>query len=174
MIKTINEIKLNPKDLNIIYREKKYYDKFIDIYLRNTSKNILKNPEDNKTDFLNKVNEIFYFMSNLDFPTESNDQINKDLLEDLFNLIKEIIDNHIKEEYELKIEGVFKDLNSFFKNKIELLNSSKDKTKNFCFNYFQTVTLKYIYGFFVNDAIPKISKKIYNKKIEEYFRNKQI
>ena len=174
LIKTINEIKLNPKDLNIIYREKKYYDKFIDIYLRNTSKNILKNPEDNKTDFLNKVNEIFYFMSNLDFPTESNDQINRDLLEDLFNLIKEIIDNHIKEEYELKIEGVFKDLNSFFKNKIELLNSSKDKTKNFCFNYLLTVTLKYIYGFFVNDAIPKISKKIYNKKIEEYFRNKQI
>ena len=41
-------------------------------------------------------------------------------------------------------------------------------------NQAQFHPLKYIYGFFVNDAIPKISKKIYNKKIEEYFRNKQI
>ena len=58
--KTINKIKLNSKDLNIIFREKKYYDKFIGIYLEKTAKYILKNLENNKTDFLYKMNIIFF------------------------------------------------------------------------------------------------------------------
>lgn len=171
--KTIKKINLNSKDLNIIYREKKYYDKFIEIYLNNTAKNIIKTSEDNKTDFINKVNEILYFMSNLDFPNNLTDKIDKNFMEDLFELIKTVINKHIKDEYESKIEEVFNNLNVFFKSKKELLNSSKDKTKDFCFNYLKTIILKYIYGFFIKDTIPKISYQIYNKKIEKYLMDKQ-
>ena len=170
---TIKEINLNSKYLNIIYREKKYYDKFIEIYLNNTAKNILKTSDDNKTDFINKINEILFFMSNLNFPSNLTNKINEKSLEPLFLLISSIINRHIKEEYELKIEDVFNNLNAFFTSKKILLNSSRDKTKDFCYNYLETIILKYIYGFFIKDTIPKISYKIYNKKIEKYFIEKK-
>ena len=169
---TIDKIKLNSNDLNKIFIEKKYYDRFIKIYLEKTRKKIL-NSSSSENDFLKKSNEILNFMSNLDFSKNIPDKIDNNTVNDLLNLINETVNNYINKEYKEKIETVFNELSKFFKSKIELLNSSKEKTINFCRNFLIRSTFNYIYDFFIIDAIPKISFNIYNRKIETYFEGKK-
>ena len=61
----LNKIKLYSNDLEIIYKQKKYYDIYIDVYIKKTKNKILKSSKDDKDDFLLKINEIMNFMSYL-------------------------------------------------------------------------------------------------------------
>ena len=170
---SVSKINSFSKDLNIIFAEKKCYYILIKMYLDKNRKKILSPLKSNEEDFSLKITEILNFMTKLDISKNIPDKYYNNSITNLIRLINDIINKHIDKEYKRRIENVFNELNYFFKDKNNFLNSSKDKTINFCINYLKKCTLNYIYDFFIINTIPKIIINIYNSKIEDYYKNKE-
>jgi len=167
--KTLNKIQLHSNELEIIYKEKKYYDKYIDVYIKKTKNKILKSSKDDKTDFLVKINEIINFMSYLEFKEEMYFNADEKLIENLFKYIDRIINEFIELEYADKIKKIFNEVSGLITSqKRQFLEISEINTKEFCAKILKQCTLKYIYDYFIVETIPFISFQIYNQKIEEY------
>ena len=167
---TITKINIIFNGLMMIFKEKKYYDIFIKIYIEKTRKKITHSSKNFEDDFLSKINEILNFMAYLKYK-ENISNINDNLIrKDLFAFIDKKINDFINSEYENKIENIFDEISTFFTSKQESLNLTKNKTKDFCKNYLKKSILNYIYDYFILEIIPRISFNIYNKKVEKYLK----
>ena len=171
---TLNKIKLYSNELEIIYKEKKYYDKYIDIYIKKAKNKILKSSKDDKADFLSKINEIINFMSYLEFKEEMHYKVDEKSMENLFEYMDKIINNYIELEYASKIKNIFKKISGLITGeKRKFLEISELNIKVFCVNILRQSTLKYMYDYFISWIIPYISFNIYNQKIKEYLTKKE-
>ena len=167
--KTLNKIKLYSNDLENIYKEKKYYDKYIEVYIKLTKNKILKSSKDDKADFLVKINEAINFMSYLEFKEEMYFKVDEKSMETLFQYIDKRISQYIDLECAGKIKKIFNEISGHISNQNrKLLEISELNTKELCKIFLRQCTLKYMYDYFIAKIIPSISFHIYNQKLEEY------
>ena len=170
---TKNKIKSYYKDFRKIIIEKKYYDTFIKIFIQKTRNYINESLNSDKKNLIKKINQILYFIINLELKENINEVITEEKFNNLFIFINETIDKYINSKISKKmIENIFSEVKNFFEkgNKIEMI---ENKSKSFCSNYLKRYYLNEIYNYFINNIIPKISFEMFNEKIKELLLEKE-
>ena len=161
-------------DLQKIIREKKYYDLFIKIYIQKYKTYIMNSSKSDEKDLLKKINEVFYFMSNLEFITNIPEVIQESSFEELIKFIDEKIKIFIDAEINSKIiNKIFKDIKDSFMKEKNYLGIIQNKIKSFCFNYLKRSILDNIYRNFIDIFIPMLSFQAFNEKIEAFLAKKE-
>ena len=157
-------------DLKKIFTNKHYYDLLIKIYINSTNTHIMKSSNSDKENFIAKINEILYFMCNLNFIPNIPEKIDNDDKKDLFAKIDSNITNFIKDNYDKNIHDIFSEITKLFiNNNNKIFDETENQTKNFCFNFLYNCFLKNIYYCFINSTISKLSMKIFNVEIKKCF-----
>ena len=170
---TKNKIKSYYKDFRKIIIEKKYYDTFIKIFIQKTRNYINESLNSDEKNLIKKINQILYFIINLELNENINEEIAEEEFNDLFNFINDTIENYINSKISKKmIENIFNEVKNFFGggDKIEMI---ENKSKSFCRSYLKRYILNEIYNYFINNIIPKISFQIFNEKIKELLLEKE-
>ena len=154
------------KDLEKIIIEKMYYDRFIKIYNKNT-KNYIKNLlESDEQNLILKINEILYFISNLELQKNIPQEVTEFDLKNIYNFINNIILDFIEPEINKKnFDNIFHEVKKFLNRGIKI-DSIKNSIKNYYIIYLRRCIFKEIYDYFINSTIPKISFRIFNEKIK--------
>ena len=160
-------------DLQKIIKEKKYYDLLIKIYIGKYKTYIMNSSKSDEKNLLTKINEIFYFMSNLELKIDIPEVIQGANFEELIKFIDEnvkaFIDNETKDD---KINKVFKEIKSSFMKEKNYFDIIQNKIKSFCFNYLKRSILNDIYLNFINIFIPMLSFQAFNEKIKVFLTEK--
>ena len=157
-------------DLKKIFTNKHYYDLLIKIYVNSTNTHVMKSSNSEKENFIAKINEILYFMCNLNFIPNIPEKIDNDDKKDLFAKIDSNITNFIKDNYDKNIHDIFSEITKLFiNNNNKIFDETENQTKNFCFNFLYNCFLKNIYYCFINNTISKLSMQIFNEEIKKCF-----
>lgn len=161
-------------DLAKIFKEKKYYDLLIKIYIQKTKYYIINSLNSDEKNLLKKINEVFYFISNLEFipniPEVINESNFKGLMTFIDETIKTFIDSEINDD---KINKTFKEIKTTFLKEQNFINSIQSKIKSFCTNYLKRYILDDIYLNFINILIPILSFQSFNEKIKVLLTQKE-
>ena len=142
-----------------------HYDRFIKIYNKNT-KNYIKNLlESDEQNLILKINEILYFISNLELQKNIPQEVTEFDLKNIYNFINNIILDFIEPEINKKdFDNIFHEVKKFLNRGIKI-DSIKNSIKNYYIIYLRRCIFKEIYDYFINSTIPKISFRIFNEKI---------
>ena len=161
-------------DLAKIIKEKKYYDLLIKIYIQKTKYYIINSLNSDEKNLLKKINEVFYFISNLEFipniPEVINESNFKGLMTFIDETIKTFIDSEINDD---KINKTFKEIKTTFLKEQNFINNIQSKIKSFCTNYLKRYILDDIYLNFINILIPILSFQSFNEKIKVLLTQKE-
>ena len=161
-------------DLVKIIKEKKYYDLLIKIYIKKTKYYIMNSSNSDEKNLLKKINEVFYFMSNLEFIPNIPEVIKESNFKVFFKFIDEIIKAFIDSEInDDKINKVFKEIKTTFLKEQNFIDSIQNKIKSFCTNYLKRYILDYIYLNFIDILIPILSFQAFNEKIKVLLSEKE-
>ena len=168
-----NKIKSYYKDFIKIIIEKKYYDTFIKIFIKKTRNYINKSLNSDEKNLIKKINQILYFIINLELNENINEVITEEEFKDLFIFINDTIENYINSKIsKQKIENIFSEVKNFFE-RVGKIDTIENKSKSFCSGYLKRYMLNEIYNYFINNIIPKISFQIFNEKIKELLLEKE-
>jgi hypothetical protein len=157
-------------DLKKIFTNKHYYDLLIKIYVNSTNTHVMKSSNSEKENFIAKINEILYFMCNLNFIPNIPEKIDNDDKKALFAKIDSNITDFLKDNYNKNIHDIFSEITKLFiNNNNKIFDETENQTKKFCFNFLYNCFLKNIYYCFINNTISKLSMKIFNVEIKKCF-----
>ena len=161
-----------------INMEKKLYDLLIKIFLQKTKTYIQKTSYSDENDLIKKINEILYFISNLEFNEIIPEVFNNSQFKEIFDETNKTIENYIKSKnYQTNFENVFNDIKKlvFENDKTKrIFKEIKEKTTNFCFSYLKRCILDDIYNYLIDDIIPIISFGIFDEKIKNFLQEEEL
>ena len=161
-------------DIQKIIKEKKYYDLLIKSYINKSKTYIMNLAESDELNLIKKINEIFYFMSNLEFTPNIPEVFNESNFKGFFEFINKIVKTFVDSEInDNKINKVFKEIKASLTKDNNYFLNIKNKIKSFCFNYLKRSLLDDIYLNFIEIIIPKLSFQAFNEKIQVFFDEKE-
>ena len=153
---------------------KRYYDLLVKIYIQKTKSYIPSSSKSDEKDLIKKINEIFYFMQNLELKDSIPEIINESHLKGLIvfidEKIKTFIDSEINDD---KINNVFKEIKTFVLNRSNIFDKFKSKIKSFCSSYLKSCVFNDYYLNFIEDIIPKLKFQVFNEKIRVFLIEKE-
>jgi len=173
-LQKIENIKNNAENLlqklNNFFEKKKIYDILVKLYIGFTSSKVkFIYDKEEINNFIEKIYEIFFFMENLKVPERKYSENNENDLMLIFNLIKNLNDNYIKNTGKGEIEKILESIEEATHDDELNLGQLKNNFVNICDKYFNKFIIKLYYDYFVNKLVPIISTKIWILIIKKEF-----
>ena len=163
--------------INEIYANKKLFELFIKIFLQKNKEYVKKKSNTNENDLIHKINEIYYFILNLEIKDEQPEYFVVSDFINIFEFINKTVDSYvtdIKKDYAKNYESVFNEVEKYFlPNKKKFFEAIKMKIKDFFKDYLKRYILNSIYNNFIDVIIPILSSKIFDQKIKNTMLEKE-